>query len=53
MIMVYALLDTSGMDSRENWARHIARFGATPDKPQHLLKAVCLWGCSDWQMEQN
>ena len=41
------------LDSRENWAELIARFGATPVKLQHLLKAVCLWRCSDWQTDQN
>merc|ERR1712107_210386 len=40
------------LDARKNWARHIARFGTSPDKQQHLLKRICMWRCCDWQINQ-
>ena len=41
------------LDARENWARHIARFGTSPDKQQNILKGICVWRCCDWQINQK
>ena len=41
------------LETRTNWAQHIARFGSTASKPQHMLKAVMCWRSRGWQHEQN